>query len=100
MGKIVVLTILFVNIINEYDKIYIYSPSLQQELYQKLINCFSNYLPLHIIPNILNGEDLVIVIAEILNSEDFEKSYKEIETYESTEELKIPQEKMMEVLSF
>ena len=34
-GKSVFLTNLILNIINEYDKIYIYSPSLHQDLYQK-----------------------------------------------------------------
>ena len=32
-GKSVFLTNLFLNIINEYDKIYIYSPSLRQGLF-------------------------------------------------------------------
>ena len=36
-GKSVFLTNLIVNIIIEYDKIYIYSPSLHQDLSQKLI---------------------------------------------------------------
>ena len=52
-GKSVFLTNLILNIINENDKIFIYSPSLHQDLYQKLINCFTNYLLIHIIPNIL-----------------------------------------------
>ena len=34
-GKSVFLTNLISNIINEYDKINIYSPSLHQDLYQK-----------------------------------------------------------------
>ena len=41
-GKSVFLTNLILNIINEYDKIYISSPSLHQDLYQKLIKCFTN----------------------------------------------------------
>ena len=86
------LTNLILNIINEYDKIYIYSPSLHQDLYQKLIKCFSNHIPIHIIPNILNEEDIDIIIEELINSNDFEKSNIEIETYESIEELKFPQE--------
>ena len=90
-GKSVFLTNLILNIINEYDKIYIYSTSLHQDLYQKLINCFSKDIPLHIIPNILNEEDLVVVIEEIVDNEDFEKSDTEIETYESIEEKKFPQ---------
>ena len=92
-GKSVFLTNLILNIINEYDKIYIYSSSLHQDLYQKLIKCFSNFIPIHIIPNILNEVDIDIVIEEIFNNKDFEKSDTEIETYESIEELKYPQER-------
>ena len=35
-GKSVFLTNLILNIKNEYDKIYVYSSSLHQDLYQKL----------------------------------------------------------------
>ena len=49
-------------------------------------------MPIHIIPNILNEEDIDIVIDEIVNINDFEKSDIEIETYESIEELIYPQE--------
>ena len=91
-GKSVFLTNLISNIINEYDRIYIYSPSLHQDLYQKLIKCFSNYIPIHIIPNIRNEEDINLVIEEIVNNRDFEKTDTEIETYESIEELKFPQD--------
>ena len=91
-GKSVFLTNLFLNIINEYNKIYIYSPSLHQDLYQKLIKCFSNYTPINIIPNILNEEHIDVVIEEIVNNKDFEKSDTEIETYESIEQLKYTQE--------
>ena len=80
------------NIINEYDKIYIYSPSLHQDLYQKLIKCFRNYIPINIIPNILNEYDIDVVNEEIINHEDFEKSNTEIETYDNIEELRFPQE--------
>ena len=52
-GKSAFLANLILNIINEYEKKYLYSPSLHQDLYQKLIRCFSNYIPIHIIPNIL-----------------------------------------------
>ena len=91
-GKSVFLTNLILIIIDEYDKIYIYSPSLHQDLYQKLIKCFSNYIPINIITNILNEEDLDKVIDEIVNNKDFEKSDTEIETYESIEDLNIPQD--------
>ena len=33
-GKLVFLTSIILNIINEYNKIYIYSPSLYQDFYQ------------------------------------------------------------------
>ena len=91
-GKSVFLTNLILNIINEYDIIYIYSPSLHQMLYQKLFNCFRNYIPIHTIPSILTEEDMDIVIDEICKNKDFEKSDTEIETYESMQELKFPQE--------
>ena len=52
---------------NEYDKLFIYSPSLHQDLCQKLNKCLSIYIPFHIIPNILNEEDIDIVIDEIVN---------------------------------
>ena len=80
------------NIIKEYDKIYIYSPSLHQDLYQKLNECFSNYIPIHIIPNIFTEVDIDIVIEEIANNKDFQKSDIEIETFDNIEELKFPQE--------
>ena len=91
-GKSVFLTNLILNIINEYYKIYIYSPRIHQDLYQKLIKCFSNYIPIHIIPNILNEIDIHILIEEIVDNKDFQKSDIEIETYESIEDLKFPQE--------
>ena len=91
-GKSYFLTNLILNIIKEYDKIYIYSPSLHQDLYQKFINCFINYIPIHIIPNILNEADIDIVIDEIINNKDFEKSNIEIETIDNIESLKYPQE--------
>ena len=91
-GKSVFLTNLILNIINEYDKIYIYSPSLHQDLYQRLIKCFSNYIPIHIIPNIVNEEDIDIVIEEVISNKDFQKSDIEIETFDNIEELKYPQD--------
>ena len=49
-------------------------------------------MAIHIIPMILNEEDIDVVIEEIVNNKDFEKSDTEIETYESIEEIKYPQE--------
>ena len=92
-GKSVFLTNLILKIINQYNKIYIYSPSLHQDLYQKLIKCISNYIRNHIIPSFLNEEDIdIVIIDEIDKNKDFEKSDTELETYESIEELKFPQE--------
>ena len=91
-GKSVFLTNLILSIINEYDKIYIYSPSLHQDLYQRLIKCCTNYIPIHIIPNILNEEDIDVVIEEVINNKDFQKSNTEIETFDNIEELKFPQD--------
>ena len=92
VGKTYFLRNIILNIINENDKIYIYSPSLHQDLYQTLIKCFNNYIPIHIIPNILNEEDIDILIDELVNNKDFQKSDTEIETFDNTEELKYPQE--------
>ena len=91
-GKSVFLSKLILYVNNHYDKIHIYSPSLHQDLYQKIIKCFNNYIPINIIINILNEENTDIVIEEIVNSKDFEKSDSEIETYELIEELKFPKE--------
>ena len=91
-GKSVFLTKLNLNIITEYDKIYIYSPSLHQDLYKNILKCFNNFIPIHILQNILSEEDIDIVIEELVNNKYFENSDTEIENYESIEELKFPQE--------
>ena len=91
-GKSVFLTNLILNNINENDKLYIYSPSLHQDLYQKLNKCFTNYTPINIIPNIFYENDFDVVIDEIVKNKDFEKSDTEIQTYVRIEELKYPQE--------
>ena len=91
-GKSVFLTNLILNIINEHDKIYIYSPSLHQDLYQKLIKCFSDYIQIHIIPNILNEEDIDVVIEEVANKKVFQKSDCEIETFDEIEDIKFPKD--------
>ena len=67
-------------------------PYLYQDLYQKVIKSFSNYIPIHINPKTLNEEDIDEVIEEIVLSKDFQKSKSAIETYESIEELNYPQD--------
>ena len=91
-GKSVFLTNLILNKNKEFTKIYIDSPILNRDLYQKVFKCFSKIIPIHIIPKILNEEDFDVVFGERDNNEDFEKSQNEIETYESIEQLKFPQE--------
>ena len=78
-------------IFNDFEKLYIFSPS-HQDLHQKLIKCFTNYIPIIVIPNFLSEEDLDLKIDKIDDDKDFEKSEREIETYESIEEFKFPQE--------
>ena len=73
-GKSIFLTNLILYIINEYDRIYLCSPSLHQELYQKLIKYFSNFIPIHIIPNILNEEDIDVAIDDICSDKNSQKS--------------------------
>ena len=91
-GKSVFLTNLILNIINEYNKILHLLTQSPSRFISKIIKCFSSYKPIHIIPNFLNEEDIDAVLDEIVNNKDFEKSHTEIETYESIEELKFPQE--------
>ena len=56
------------------------------------IKCFSKYIPINIIPNILNEEDIDEVIEEIVNNKVFQKSDTEIETFNNIEELNFPQD--------
>ena len=72
-GKSEFLTNLLSNISFEFEKLNIYAPSLQQDLYQKLINCFCKYIPIHIVPKILNEGDIDVVIEEVNNDKDFQK---------------------------
>ena len=72
-GKSVFLLILISNIIIEFDRIYIYSPSLHQDLYQKLIEYFSSFLPINIIPKIVDEGDIDVVIDEICSDKTFRK---------------------------
>ena len=73
-------------------KINIFSPRLHQDLYQKLIKGFTNYIPIHLTLKVLNEDDIDLVIDGTVNKDEFEKSGTEIERYESVEELKFPEE--------
>ena len=70
----------------------IYSPSLRQNLYQKLIKCFTIFIPIKIIQDILNEKDLELLIEEIVSKQNIEKLETEVETYESIEELNYQQD--------
>ena len=59
-GKSVFLGNIILNIINEFNKLYICSSSLHQDLSQKLTKCFTNCIPINIIPNILNDKKILI----------------------------------------
>ena len=91
-GKSVFLTNLNLIIIDELEKIYIHSTSIHHDLYQILIKCFSNYIPPNIIPIIINAEKTDLAVDGVINIKDIEKSNTEIETHESIEELKYPQD--------
>ena len=95
-GKSTLLFKILFNIINNFDKIYIYSPTIHQTNYQKLIKCFQNFLPLNVIDNILQAdidlEDLDDIIEEIVQDEDFVSSEIEFEFYDNLEEMKNAQE--------
>ena len=89
-GKSYSLTNLLLINLNENEKYFIYSPSYHQDLYHKIFKCFSDNIPINIIPNNLNEEYLGLVIDETVNDKDFEKRDTETETYESIEEMKYP----------
>ena len=95
-GKSTLLFKILFNIINNFDKIYIYSPTIHQTNYQKLIKCFQSFLPLNVIDNILQAnidiEDLDDIIEEIVQDEDFVSSEIEFEFYDNLEEMKNAQE--------
>ena len=78
-GKSVILTNLIFNFISKYDKVYIYSPSPHQDLYQKLITCFIKYIPINITTNTLNEENTGIAIEENLNMRElkFPQEYED-----------------------
>ena len=95
-GKSTLLFKILFNIINDFDKIFIYSPTIHQPVYRTIIKCFNKFLPLNIIQNILREgiplDELEKTIEEIINDEDFESSHIECESYENIDELKNPQD--------
>ena len=70
---------------NRKDMSFNYSPSLHQDFYPNLFKCFTNYIPLNIIPKVLNEEDIDIVIDQKVNDKDFRKSDCEMVTFDNKE---------------
>ena len=75
------LTNSILNIFDDFqENIYLFSPSLHQDLYQKSIKCFNAFLPLNVIQNIINEnisiENLDSIINELINDPDFESPQK------------------------
>ena len=71
-------TNLILDNIFEFEKIYIYSPSLHRDLYHKLNICSINYIPNHIIPNNLNEDEMEVVMEQMVTDNDFEKNIIQI----------------------
>ena len=91
-AKVFFQRISFELLITKFKNVYIYSPSLRQDLYQILNKCLISFIPNHINPNILNEANIDHVIDELVSYDEIKKSDTEIETYGSIEELKYPQE--------
>ena len=66
--KTCLLTKLITEINNDYNEIYIYSPSIYQETYQKLIECFEQKIAPESISKVLKNKKS---IDDILNDENF-----------------------------
>ena len=81
-GKTCLLTKLITEIIKDFTEIYIYSPSIHQETYQKLIDCFEQKIPPKSISKILKNKK---TIDDCLNDN---LSNIEISVYENIDELK------------
>ena len=85
-GKTCLLTKLITEIINDFTEIYIYSLSIHQETYQKLIERFEQKISPKSISKILKNKK---TIEDCLNDE---LSDIEISVYENIDELKYPQD--------
>ena len=85
-GKTCLLIKLITEIINDFTEIYIYSPSIHQETYEKLIECFEQKIPPISISKILKNKK---TIGDCLGDE---LSDIEIFVHENIDELKDPRE--------
>ena len=50
-GKQLFKILFYIN--NDFDKFFIYSPTIHQLVYRTIIKCFNNFRPLNVIQNIL-----------------------------------------------
>ena len=57
-----------------------------------MINCFDEFWPINKVHNILNEGDLYLIFEKLHNDTNFKKSEKEIEPFESIENLKYSQD--------
>ena len=90
VGKTHLLKHLLLNINNNFDKIYFYTPSIEQEIYQRLIECFVCCIPINYINSIIDG---ITSIDDVIQEIDIDLS-KEVECYAyiSIHELLFPNE--------
>ena len=99
VGKTHLLKHLLLNINNNFDKIYFYTPSIEQEIYQKLIECFDCCIPINYINSIIDGITSIDDVKQEIDppegtlSKGVERS-KEVEcyAYNSIDELLFPNE--------
>ena len=75
-GKSTLLFEIFFNMINDFDKILIFSPTIHQPTYKTIIKCFNSLISLNVIQNILKEQipldELDTTVEEIINDEDLE----------------------------
>ena len=96
IGKSTLLVTLLFIIIDDFDKIFIYSPTIHQPVYRTKIKSFNIFFPLNVIQNILREniplDELDKRIEEIITHEDFRSSHLECESYENIDKIKNAQD--------
>ena len=80
------------NVVNDIVKVYIYSPCLDQDFYQKIIKYFKNFSPKNVNQSIITEKNLNRLIEEIVDHEKFSKLKIKVEAHESKNELKYRQD--------
>ena len=67
-----------------------YSPILHQKLYQNIFKCFSNFIPLKTVPNMLNEKDIDVLFGEIVNKKSLKTQILEEKYMNQQKNLKNP----------